>query len=173
MQLRELTKGIITSNPLFVIVLGVCPSLATSGELKTAFAMGLAATFVCVGSNVIISLLRNVIPSQVRIPCYIVVIATFVTIVDLFLKAYFPAISKSIGVFIPLIVVNCIMAGRAEAVFQGACAGIGFTVAILLMSGIRERIVLLDLPKPLRGMPIAFVCTGLMALALLGFAGMV
>jgi len=147
-DIRELTKGFFRENPLFVIVLGVCPSLATSGSLNTAVAMGIAATFVCVGSNVVISLLRKLVPSGVRIACFIVVIASFVTITDLFLKAYFPGISRTIGIFIPLIVVNCIMLGRAEAFaskntvgnsfLDGLGMGIGFTMALLLLAFIRE-----------------------------------
>ncbi|HUT36648.1 MAG TPA: electron transport complex subunit RsxE [Planctomycetota bacterium] len=148
MDIRELTKGLFRQNPLFVIVLGVCPSLATSGSLETALAMGIAATFVCVGSNVFISLIRNVVPGGVRIACYIVVISTFVTVTDLFLKAYFPDISRTIGIFIPLIVVNCIMLGRAEAfaskntvmnsLLDGVGMGCGFTLALLLLGFIRE-----------------------------------
>lgn len=148
MNLRELTKGFFRENPLFVIVLGVCPSLATSGSLQTALAMGIAVIFVCVGSNVFISLIRKAVPGGVRIACYIVVISTFVTITDLFLKAYFPDISRTIGIFIPLIVVNCIMLGRAEAfaskntvmdsLLDGIGMGCGYTLALLLMGVIRE-----------------------------------
>ncbi|HPD14061.1 MAG TPA: electron transport complex subunit RsxE [Planctomycetota bacterium] len=148
MKIGELTKGFFRENPLFVIVLGVCPSLATSGSLQTALAMGAAVIFVCVGSNVGVSLLRKVIPGGVRIACFIVVISTFVTITDLFLKAYFPDISRTIGIFIPLIVVNCIMLGRAEAfaskntvmdsLLDGIGMGCGYTLALLLMGTIRE-----------------------------------
>ncbi|MBM4039401.1 MAG: RnfABCDGE type electron transport complex subunit E [Planctomycetes bacterium] len=148
MDMRELTKGLFRENPLFVIVLGVCPSLATSGSLETALAMGIAATFVCIGSNVFISMIRKIVPGGVRIACYIVVISTFVTITDLFLKAYFPDISRTIGIFIPLIVVNCIMLGRAEAfackntvmdsLLDGIGMGCGYTLALLLMGCIRE-----------------------------------
>ncbi len=147
-KIGELTKGFFRENPLFVIVLGVCPSLATSGSMETAIAMGVAVIFVCVGGNVGIALIRNVIPGGVRIACYIVVISTFVTITDLFLKAYFPDISKTIGIFIPLIVVNCIMLGRAEAfackntvmdsLLDGVGMGCGYTLALLLMASIRE-----------------------------------
>jgi Na+-translocating ferredoxin:NAD+ oxidoreductase subunit E len=147
-NIRELTKGLVRENPLFVIVLGTCPSLATSGSVETALAMGIAAAFVCVGGNVFISMIRKVIPDGVRIACYIVVISTFVTITDLFLKAYFPAISQTIGIFIPLIVVNCIMLARAEAfankntvmdsLLDGIGMGCGYTLALLLMSFVRE-----------------------------------
>ena len=148
MSLDELTKGIARSNPIFVLLLGLCPTLATSKELPTAVAMGLAATFVLVCSNVVISVIRNGIPKGVRIPCYIVVIATFVTIADLFLKAFAPAVSEEIGIFIPLIVVNCIILGRAEAyasknsvgdsLLDGVGMGIGFTLGLLLIATIRE-----------------------------------
>jgi electron transport complex protein RnfE len=146
--LDELTKGVVRTNPIFVLLLGLCPALATSSAMKTALAMGLAATFVLVGSNVVISIIRNAIPKGVRIPCYIVVIATFVTIADLFLKAYAPDVSEEIGIFIPLIVVNCIILGRAEAfasknnvgssLLDGVGMGIGFTLALLLLASIRE-----------------------------------
>lgn len=148
MEFPELTKGVIRSNPIFVLLLGLCPTLATSSSLHTAVAMGLAATFVLVCSNVVISLIRRCVPKGVRIPCYIVVIASFVTIADLFLKAYFPAISDQIGIFIPLIVVNCIILGRAEAyaskngvgdsLLDGVGMGIGFTLGLMLIACVRE-----------------------------------
>ncbi|NQT53648.1 electron transport complex subunit RsxE, partial [bacterium] len=115
MPLDDLTKGIVRSNPVFVLLLGICPTLATSGSLQTALAMGLAATFVLVSSNIVVSTIRGAIPKGVRIPCYIVIIATFVTMADLFLQGYAPGVSEEIGIFIPLIVVNCIILGRQEA----------------------------------------------------------
>ncbi|MEW6357231.1 MAG: electron transport complex subunit E [Planctomycetota bacterium] len=146
---EEFKKGLFTRNAIFVLpILGICPSLATSGSVKTAVAMGCAATSVLVCSNVIISMLRRAIPREVRIPCYIVVIASFVTIVDLSMQAWFPAISAAIGIFIPLIVVNCIILGRAEAFackntplvsfFDGLGMGVGYTLSLLLISTIRE-----------------------------------
>ena len=148
MEFPELTKGVVRSNPIFVLLLGICPTLATSSSLRTAFAMGLAATFVLVCSNLVIALIRGVVPKGVRIPCFIVVIASFVTIADLFLKAYFPAVSAQIGIFIPLIVVNCIILGRAEAyasknsvgnsLLDGIGMGIGFTLGLLLIAVVRE-----------------------------------
>ena len=148
MQFRELSKGLIASNPIFVLLLGICPTLATSSSMNTALAMGIAATFVLVGSNVVVSLIRNVVPKGVRIAAYIVVIASFVTIADLVLKAKFPAVSEKIGIFIPLIVVNCIILGRAEAFaskngvgssfLDGLGMGIGFTGSLLLISVFRE-----------------------------------
>jgi len=147
-DIRELTKGIVRSNPIFVLLLGICPTLATSNSLATAVAMGLAATFVLVCSNVVIAVIRNAVPKGVRIPCYIVVIASFVTIADLMLQAHFPAVSEEIGIFIPLIVVNCIILGRAEAfaskntirasLLDGAGMGIGFTLGLMLVAFVRE-----------------------------------
>ncbi len=146
--LSELTRGIIRENPTFRLVLGMCPTLATTSSLENGLGMGVAATFVLVGSNAVISALRNVIPAKVRIPCYVVVIATFVTVIDLLMQAFTPALAASLGIFIPLIVVNCIILGRAEA-FAGkvkpvrAAAdalgmGIGFTLALCAISAFRE-----------------------------------
>jgi len=145
---REFTKGIIKNNPIFVLMLGLCPTLATTTSVKNAFAMGLAASAVLICSNVIISAFRKFIPKAVRIPCFIVVIASFVTIVDMVMKGYFYEQSKALSIFIPLIVVNCIILGRAEAfayknnvgrsLLDGAGAGVGFTFALLLIGTIRE-----------------------------------
>jgi len=147
-RLNELTKGIIKENPIFIIMLGLCPTLAVSTKAIYGIGMGVAVIFVLTCSNVIISLLRNFIPDKVRIPCYIVVIATFVTIVDYVMKAYTPALHKALGIFIPLIVVNCIILGRAEAFaskngvidsfLDGIGMGIGFTLALTLIATIRE-----------------------------------
>ncbi|MFA5090647.1 MAG: electron transport complex subunit E [Candidatus Omnitrophota bacterium] len=146
--LQELSRGIIKENPTFVLVLGLCPTLAVSVSLINGLGMGMAATFVLVGSNIIISLIRNYIPARIRIPCYIVVIATFVTITELLMKAYSPALNRALGIYVPLIVVNCIVLGRAEAYasketafnsfLDGIGMGAGFTLALLLISGIRE-----------------------------------
>jgi electron transport complex protein RnfE len=146
--MKILKNGIFDENPTFRLVLGMCPTLAVSIAAFNAIGMGLAATFVLVCSNVIIAALRNFIPAKVRIPAFIVIIATFVTIVQLVLKAYVPALDKSLGIFIPLIVVNCIILGRAEAFAQkntitaslldGIGMGIGFTAALLIVSIIRE-----------------------------------
>ena len=110
----EFKKGIGLENPVFILALGLCPALAISNSIKNAIGMGAAATFVLLGSNIIISGLRKAIPSKVRIPCFIVIIATFVTIVELILKAYFPTLDRALGIYVPLIVVNCIIMGRAE-----------------------------------------------------------
>jgi len=113
--LHELTKGIIEENPILIIMLGLCPTLAVSTSAANGLGMGAAFCFVVIGSNLVISLIRGIVPSQIRIPVYITVISTFVTIVDYALKAYLPLLSRSLGVFVPLIVVNCIVMGRAEA----------------------------------------------------------
>lgn len=147
---RTFKDGLFKNNPVFVINLGLCPTLATSTSVREGFGMGLAAIFVLVGSNVFVSAIRGVIPKRVRIPCFIVVIATFVTIVELFLGAYQPDLYKSLGIFLPLIVVNCIMLYRAEtyackntvfdSFLDGLGMGCGFTLALLLLAFIRESL---------------------------------
>lgn len=144
----EFVKGIYKENPIFRIVLGMCPFLAVSSSVENALGMGAAAGFVLVCSNFLVSLLRNAIPSKVRIPCYIVIIATFVTIVDLIMNAYVPDLHRNLGIFIPLIVVNCIILGRAEgfankntvpaAIADGLGMGLGFTFAMVVMATFRE-----------------------------------
>ena len=146
--MKELAKGIVKEIPIFVLVLGMCPTLATTTSVNNALGMGLAATFVLVCSNIIISMIRNIIPNKIRIPSYIIVIAAFVSIVDMVMAAYLPDLHKALGLFIPLIVVNCIIMGRAEAfasknsvmdsMADGIGMGIGFTLALILMSSIRE-----------------------------------
>jgi len=141
-------RGIIAENPVLILVLGTCPTLATTGSVISAFSMGIAATIVLVCSNAVISLFRKIIPETVRIPCYIVIIAGFVTAVQMLLQAYLPDIYKMLGVYLDLIVVNCIILGRAEmfarkntvidSVFDGLGMGVGFLVALLLMATIRE-----------------------------------
>ena len=144
----EFKKGIGLENPVFILALGLCPALAISNSIKNAIGMGAAATFVLLGSNIIISGLRKAIPAKVRIPCFIVVIATFVTIVELVLKAYFPTLDRALGIYVPLIVVNCIIMGRAEgfasknrflnSIFDALGMGCGFTLALIRLSAIRE-----------------------------------
>ncbi|MBW6515462.1 MAG: electron transport complex subunit E [Candidatus Cloacimonetes bacterium] len=146
--IKEMTKGFVKENPVFIMALGLCPVLAVSTSIENAIGMGLAATFVLLCSNILISLLKDVIPTKVRIPCFIVVIASFVTIVDMLMNAYTPEIHKNLGIFIPLIVVNCIILGRAEAfasrnslfksIFDGLGMGIGFTLALVLVAFFRE-----------------------------------
>lgn len=145
---HEFTKGIIKENPVLCLLLGTCPTLAVTTGAMNAVGMGIAATLVLVASNAVISLLRKFIPDSVRIPAYITVIAGFVTIVQLLIKAYLPAIDDALGIFLPLIVVNCIILGRAEmfanknsilpSVIDGLGMGVGFTAAMLCMGIIRE-----------------------------------
>jgi electron transport complex protein RnfE len=145
---NEFKKGITIENPTFGLVLGLCPTLAVSTSVQNAIGMGAAATFVLLGSNIIISALRNFIPDRIRIPCYIVIIATFVTINEMVMKAYFPALNRALGIFVPLIVVNCIVLGRAEAfacknrvlnsIFDALGMGVGFTIALIIIASIRE-----------------------------------
>ena len=147
--LKTLCNGIWKENPTLVLMLGMCPTLATSTSARTAFFMGLATTLVLAGSNIVVSLLKPLIPAKVRIPCYIVVIATFVTIVELLMNAYAPpAVIKALGIYLPLITVNCIVLGRAEAFaskntawlsfFDGIGMGLGFTVALMCLAAVRE-----------------------------------
>ena len=142
------TRGLWVDNPVMKLLLGLCPALAVTATALDGAGMGACTTFVLVGSNVVISILRPVIPSRMRLPCFIVVIASFVTIVDLVVQGYLPALSKSLGIFIPLIVVNCVILGRAEAfasknslgrsALDGIGMGIGFTLALTAMGMIRE-----------------------------------
>ncbi len=146
--MKTLTNGILKENPTFALVLGMCPTLATTTSAVNGMSMGLATLFVLVCSNVVISLLKNLIPDKVRIPAFIVVIATFVTMVQLAMQAYLPAIYDVLGLFIPLIVVNCIVLGRAEAfaakntvglsALDGLGMGLGFTLSLTVLGIIRE-----------------------------------
>ncbi len=143
-------SGIFKNNPIFRLVLGLCPTLAVTTSLENALGMGLAASFVLICSNGLVSALRRVIPDAVHIPCYIVIIATFVTTVNLLMQAFLPGLSEKLGIFIPLIVVNCIILGRAEAfackngvvdsLADGLGTGIGFTLALSLIGAVREII---------------------------------
>ena len=147
-MIKTIKNGIITENPTFMQLLGMCPTLAVTTALSNGIGMGLSVTFVLTLSNILISILRKIIPQKIRIAAYVVIIATFVTIVDLVLKAYIPALSKSLGLFIPLIVVNCIILARAEAfaskngvlksAADGIGMGLGFTIALSIISAIRE-----------------------------------
>lgn len=146
--IKILINGIIKENPTFVLLLGMCPTLGTTSSAINGMSMGLATTFVLICSNIVISALKKVIPDMVRIPGYIVVIATFVTVVQMCMEAYVPALYASLGLFIPLIVVNCIVLGRAEAFaakngvipsfFDGVGIGLGFTIALTCLGAIRE-----------------------------------
>ena len=147
-RLNNLTRGLIRENPIFVIVLGMCPTLATTSSALNGLGMGMATLFVLMGSNVVISLIARFIPDKVRIPSYIVVIATFVTIIDLLMQAYTQSLYETLGLFIPLIVVNCIVLGRAEAfankngafdsLLDALGMGLGFTLALTLLGAVRE-----------------------------------
>ena len=149
-MLKELTKGIVKENPLFVQLIGVCPSLATTSSMTNALGMGAAFTFVLIGSNIVIAAIRKFVPDQVHIPCYIVVIASFVTILEMIMNAYVPALYAALGVFVPLIVVNCIVLGRAEAfahdhgvldpLEDAIGMGIGYSIALTAISFCRELI---------------------------------
>ena len=147
-KMKILTNGILNENPVLRLVLGTCPTLAVTTMAANGIGMGLAATFVLICANVVISALRNIIPGQVRIPCYITVIAGFVTLVQMIVKAFIPSLDASLGVFLPLIVVNCIILGRAEmfaskngifdSALDGLGMGIGFTITLTIMGSIRE-----------------------------------
>jgi H+/Na+-translocating ferredoxin:NAD+ oxidoreductase subunit E len=185
--LHDFTKGIVKENPALVLMLGLCPTLAVTTSIMNAVAMGAAVIGVLTCSNIIISLIRKLIPKEVRIPCFIVVIASFVTIAELLMKAYMPKdINEALGIFIPLIVVNCIILGRAEAfaskngvfrsILDGLGMGLGFTLAVALVAACREilgngsvfGIKIADGLTPISGMiqaPGAFLVLGL----LLGF----
>ncbi|MFZ4583363.1 MAG: electron transport complex subunit RsxE [Paludibacter sp.] len=147
-NLKVFLNGFINENPTFVLILGMCPTLATTSSAINGLSMGLATTFVLLGSNLVISLLKNIIPDNVRIPAYVVVIATFVSVVEMSMQAYLPELYAKLGIFIPLIVVNCIVLGRAEAfaaknsVFKssldGLGMGLGFSMALTMLGTIRE-----------------------------------
>ena len=146
--LKILKNGIITENPIFVLLLGMCPTLGTTSSALNGLGMGLATTFVLVGSNVAVSSVKNLIPDKVRIPAFILIIAAFVSILEMLMQAYLPALFSSLGIFIPLIVVNCLVLGRAEvyaaknsvtnSVLDGLGMGLGFTAALILLGMVRE-----------------------------------
>lgn len=147
-RLRIIYNGIVTENPTFVLLLGMCPTLGTTGSALTGMSMGLATAGVLICSNMAISAIKPLVPDKVRIPAYIVVIATFVTVLQMLMQAYLPALNESLGIFIPLIVVNCILLGRAEAFasrhgvidscLDGIGIGMGFTIALTLLGAVRE-----------------------------------
>ncbi|MBS0000171.1 MAG: electron transport complex subunit E [Cyclobacteriaceae bacterium] len=147
-QWKNLSRGLIRENPVFVLLLGMCPTLGVTSTAINGMGMGLATLFVLLMSNIVVSLVKNVIPDKVRIPAFIVIIATFVTVVDLFMAGYLPGLHEQLGLFIPLIVVNCIVLGRAEAfaskntftssLMDGLGMGLGFTLALTLLGSVRE-----------------------------------
>ena len=148
--LNIIYNGIVKENPTFVLLLGMCPTLATTTSAANGMSMGLATMFVLICSNFVISLMKNIVPDKVRIPVFVVVIATFVSVLQMLMEAYLPAVNKSLGLYIPLIVVNCIILGRAEAfaakndpvssLFDGVGIGLGFTLALTVLGGVRELI---------------------------------
>lgn len=147
-QVKNFSKGLIRENPVFILMLGLCPALGTTTSAFNGMGMGLATMFVVIMSNIVVSLIKDFIPNKVRIPCYIVIIASFVTIVDLVMAAFMSPLHEQLGLFIPLIVVNCFVLGRAEAfaskntfvssVIDGAGMGLGFTIALTLLGASRE-----------------------------------
>jgi Na+-translocating ferredoxin:NAD+ oxidoreductase subunit E len=149
-QFKNFTKGFVRENPILVLLLGTCPTLAVTTSAINGLGMGLATTFVLFGSNVVVSLVKNSVPDKVRIPAFVVIIASFVTIVQLLMQAYTPSLYDALGIFIPLIVVNCIVLGRAEAFaskqgvlssgIDGLGMGLGFTMALFLLGSVREAL---------------------------------
>jgi electron transport complex protein RnfE len=147
-QMKNFTKGLLKENPVFVLLLGMCPTLGVTTTAVNGMGMGLATTFVLLMANIVVSLVKNGIPDKVRIPAFIVIIASFVTVVELTMQAYLPSLFESLGLFIPLIVVNCIVLGRAEAfasknnvlssAIDGLGMGLGFTLALTVLGGVRE-----------------------------------
>ena len=149
-QLKNFTKGFFKENPVFVLVLGMCPTLGVTSSANNGLGMGLATTFVLVMSNIVVSMVKNVIPEKVRIPSFIVIIASFVTMVELIMQAFLPELFNALGIFIPLIVVNCIVLGRAEAfaskntvlssTIDGLGMGFGFAMALTILGSVREML---------------------------------
>lgn len=147
-MIKEFTKGIIKENPVFVLALGLCPALGVTSKVVNALGMGAGAMFVLLGSNIFVSLLKNFIPEKVRIPAYIVIIASFVTVVEMVMEAFIPSLYEALGVFVPLIVVNCVILGRAEAfankntvgasILDALGMGIGFTLSLVVIALVRE-----------------------------------
>lgn len=147
-MLKEFTKGLIKENPVFIILLGLCPALGVSTKVVNSLGMGAGVIFVLLGSNIFVSLLKDFIPEKVRIPAYIVIIASFVTIVEMVMEAFLPALYDNLGVFVPLIVVNCVILGRAEAfankntikasILDALGMGLGFTLALIIIALVRE-----------------------------------
>lgn len=177
-KLNIIVSGIVKNNPTFVLVLGMCPTLGTTTSAENGMGMGLATMAVLIMSNLVISLIKNIIPDKVRIPAFIVVIASFVTVIQMLMQAYVPALYASLGVFIPLIVVNCIILGRAEAfasknsvaasAVDGICQGIGYTVVLLILSAFRELLGAGTL-LGIQVMPSSYVPAGMLTLPVGGF----
>ena len=182
-HLKNLTNGLLKENPVLRLVLGTCPTMAVTTLAVNGLGMGIAATVVLIGSNLVISLLRNFIPKQVRIPAYITVIAGFVTMVQLIVKAFAPDLDKALGIYLPLITTNCAVLGVTmlnvdnkygfwESVVNGIGAGVGFMLALVLFAGVRRKLESCDVPKAFRGLPITLVAASLVSLSFMGFAGL-
>ena len=180
--LSVFSKGLLIENPTLRQMLGLCPTLAVTTAVTNGIGMGVATTFVLVCSGIVVSLLRNIIPTTMRLPAFITVIAGFVTIVMMVVEAYLPDLNQALGIYLPLITTNCAVLGVAllniqdgynfvESLVYGITGGIGFTVAILLFSSVRERLEDCDCPKAFRGFPIALLAAGLLALSFMGFSG--
>ena len=183
-KLSILTNGLLNENPSLRLVLGTCPTLAVTTMAANGIGMGLAATFVLLCSNMAISALRKVIPDQVRIPCYITLIAGFVSVVQMIVKAYVPDLDKALGVYLPLITTNCTILGVTilnidngydfiESVVCAAGAGLGFLLAMVLFSGVRRRVEEAVTPKCFEGLPITLVSAAITSLSFMGFGGIV
>ena len=183
MRVKDIAlDGVVRQNPTFRLVLGTCPTLALTTAAFNGIGMGLSVTFVLICSNVFVSLLRKIIPDKVRIPAFVLIIATFVTVVQMVLKKFMPDLYDSLGVFLPLITTNCTILGVAilviqkeynllESVVFAISTALGFMLAMVLFAGIREQLATTRLPKAMQGTPIALVVAGLLALAFMGFAG--
>ena len=181
-KLQNLLKGLIKENPVLVLVLGTCPTLAISTSVTAAFGMGIAATVVLILSNMAISALRKVIPDTVRIPCYITVIAGFVTIVELVMEAYTYELYQSLGVYLPLITTNCGVLGvtmnnisdglnYGDSLLTALGCGLGFFMAMVIFSGVRSRVEDAEPPKSFEGLPITLVSASIVSLSFFGFSG--
>ncbi len=188
---KTFKNGLIDENPTFVQVLGMCPTLAITTSLANGIGMGLSVTFVLMLSNMLVSMLRKIIPQKIRIAAYVVIIAALVQFVEMFLQKSIPSLYSALGIYLPLITTNCAVLGVAllnvrtasvisnsgsytliETIINGFSAGIGFLIAIVLFAGVRERLESSDIPKSLQGFPIALISASLLAMAFLGFQGM-
>ena len=193
-KLSILTNGFIKENPVLVLVIGTCPTLATSTSVETGLGMGLAATAVLVCSNIVISALHKLIPDKVRIPCFITVIAGFVTIVQMLLQAFVPSLYSALGLYLPLITTNCAVLGvcisntedytvaavgsfgaaYVYAILQGFGGGLGFWFAMMIMAGVRTKLQDQSaIPKAFQGVPIILTTAAILSLAFMGFSGMI
>ena len=176
-------NGLWRNTPALVQLLGLCPLLAVSGSVVNALGMGLATAIVLMGTNTLVSLVRNVVPDTIRLPAFVLIIAGAVTLVELLMQAFAYGLYEVLGIFLPLITTNCAVLGVAllnvnrqhgllESLVFGASAGAGFGLALLLFTALRERLDTADVPQAFRGAPVALVTAGLMALAFMGFAGL-